>query len=61
MNTKEELAIANHCWKECSERLDWLENALNVDMRFYEDEEVVLINKILDDYNEKFFSIKEEK
>lgn len=47
--------------KECSEKLDWLENALNVDMRFYEDEEVVLINKILDDYNEKFFSIREEK
>ena len=25
---EEELATANHCWKECSDRLDWLEDRI---------------------------------
>ena len=52
---KEELATANHCWKECSDRLDWLEGRIapeNAGKSF--------VIELCDDYRDRFFEIKED-
>ena len=52
---REELATANHCWKECGERLDWLEDRMapeNAGKSF--------VIELCDDYRDRFFEIKEE-
>ena len=52
---EEELATANHCWKECSDRLDWLEDRMapeNAGKSF--------VIELCDDYRDRFFEIKED-
>ena len=52
---EEELATATHCWKECSERLDWLEDRMapeNAGKSF--------VIELCDDYRDRFFEIKED-
>jgi hypothetical protein len=52
---EEELATANHCWKECSDRLDWLEDRIapeNAGKSF--------VIELCDDYRDRFFEIEED-
>ena len=52
---EEQLATANHCWKECSDRLDWLEDRMapeNAGKSF--------VIELCDDYRDRFFEIKED-
>ena len=52
---EKELASANHCWKECSDRLDWLEDRMapeNAGKSF--------VIELCDDYRDRFFEIEEE-
>ena len=52
---EEELATANHCWKECSDRLDWLEDRIA-----QENAGKSFVIELCDDYRDKFFEIKED-
>ena len=52
---EEELATANHCWKECRDRLDWLEDRIapeNAGKSF--------VIELCDDYRDRFFEEKDD-